>query len=151
MGEEIRIDSKSQSPIRPFSVKDRLELGGVALVRGSCQPSEGLRVYSSRVTVAIHEGETFRMDWRAASDRLRSNEIVRDNAHVVDARWPFWVRSQASMSFFAISMDAGFVKQIWEKDFDQADDFELRTAIGVRDRVINRIALLCRKELSEGG
>jgi AraC family transcriptional regulator len=91
------------------------------------------------------------MDWRAASDRLRSNEIVRDNAHVVDARWPFWVRSQASMSFFAISMDAGFVKQIWEKDFDQADDFELRTAIGVRDRVINRIALLCRKELSEGG
>jgi AraC family transcriptional regulator len=153
MGEEteIRIDSKSQSPIRPFTVKDRLELGGVALVRGSCQPSEGLRVCSSRVTVALHEGETFRMDWRAASDRLRSNEIIRDNAHVVDARSSFWVRSQASMSFFAISMDAAFIKQIWETDFDQAADFELTTTIGVRDRVIKRIALLGRKELSEGG
>jgi hypothetical protein len=60
----LRIDSKSQSPIRPFIVKDRLELGGVALVRGSCQPSEGLRVCSPRVTVAIHEGKTFAMDWR---------------------------------------------------------------------------------------
>ena len=148
---EFKIDFKSQSPIRPFTVKDRLELGGVALVRGSCQPSEGLRVCSSRVTVALHEGETFRMDWRAASDRLRSNAIIRDNAHVVDARSSFWVRSQASMSFFAISMDAAFIKQIWETDFDQAADFELTTAIGVRDRVIKRIALLGRKELSEGG
>jgi AraC family transcriptional regulator len=151
MREEFRFDSKSQSPIRPFTVKDRLELGGVALVRGSCRPSEGLRVCSSRVTVAIHEGETFRMDWCAASDRLRSNEIVRDNAHVVDARLPFWVRSQASMSFFAISMDAAFIKQIWETEFGQAAEFELRTAIGVRDQVINRIGLLGQKELSEGG
>jgi AraC family transcriptional regulator len=55
------------------------------------------------------------------------------------------------MSFFAISMDAEFVKQIWERDFDQADDFELRTAIGVRDQVIERIGLLAQKELSEGG
>ena len=148
----LRIDSKAQSPIRPFIVKDRLELGGVALIRGSCQPSEGLRVCSSRVTVALHEGETFAMDWRAADkDRLRSNEIVRNNAHVVDARLPFWVRSQASMSFFAISMDAAFIKQIWTTEFGQAADFELRTAIGVRDLVINRIGLLGRKELSEGG
>jgi AraC family transcriptional regulator len=153
MGEEteIRIDSKSQSPIRPFTVKDRLELGGVALVRGSCQPSEGLRVCSSRVTVALHEGETFRMDWRAASDRLWSNEIVRDHAHVVDARSPLWVRSHASTSFFAIAMDAAFVNQIWETEFGQAADFELKTAIGVQDLVINRIGLLGRKELSEGG
>jgi AraC family transcriptional regulator len=148
---EFRIEFKSQSPIRPFTVKDRLGLGGIALVHGSCQPTEGLRVCSSRVTVAIHEGETFRMDWRAASDRLRSNEIVRDNAHVVDARLPFWVRSQASTSFFAIVMDAAFVRQIWETEFGQAADFELRTAIGVQDLVIKRIGLLGRKELSEGG
>jgi AraC family transcriptional regulator len=149
---EFSSQLESRSPIRPFIVKDRLELGGVALVRGSCQPSEGLRVCSSRVTVAIHEGETFAMDWRAAdNDRLRSNEIVRNNAHVVDARLPFWVRSQASMSFFAISMDAAFIKQIWETEFGQAADFELSTAIGVRDLVIIRIGLLGQRELSEGG
>jgi AraC family transcriptional regulator len=91
------------------------------------------------------------MDWRTASDRLRSNEIVRSNAHVVDARSPFWVRSQASIPFFAISMDAAFINQIWEMEFDQAAGFQLRTAIGVRDQVIDRIGLLGRKELSEGG
>jgi AraC family transcriptional regulator len=142
---------RSQSPIRPLVVEDRLGLGGIALVRGSCQPTEGLRVCSSQVTVAIHEGEPFRMDWRAASDRLWSNEIVRDHAHVVDARLPLWVRSHASTSFFAIAMDAAFVNQIWETEFGQAADFELKTAIGVQDLVINRIGLLGRKELSEGG
>ena len=147
---EFRICLKSQS-IRPFAVKDRLGLDGIALILGTCQPTEGLRVCSSQVTVAIHEGETCSMDWRVASDRLRSNEIVRDNAHVVDARLPFWVRSPASMSFFAISLDAAFVKQIWETEFGQAADFELRTAIGVEDPVIKRIGLLGRKELSEGG
>jgi AraC family transcriptional regulator len=151
VGEEVRIDSKPQSPIRPFTIKDRLELGGVALVCGGCQPSDGLRVCSSRVTAAIHEGDTVKMEWRAASDRLRSHEIVRDNAHVVDARLPFWVRSQAMMPFFAISMDAAFIKQIWETDFGQAAEFELRTAIGVQDQVIERIGLLGQKELSEGG
>ena len=55
------------------------------------------------------------------------------------------------MPFFAISMDAAFIKQIWETDFDRATDFELRTTIGVRDPVIDRIGRLGQKELSEGG
>ena len=66
---EFRICLKSQS-IRPFAVKDRLGLDGIALILGTCQPTEGLRVCSSQVTVAIHEGETCSMDWRVASDRL---------------------------------------------------------------------------------
>jgi AraC family transcriptional regulator len=63
----------------------------------------------------------------------------------------FGVRSHAQASFFAIAMDAAFVKEIWETEFGQADDFELRNAIGARDLVISRIGLLGRKELSEGG
>jgi len=70
---------------------------------------------------------------------------------VGDARLPFWVRSQAPASFFAVAMDEAFVKEIWETEFGQVGDFELKTAIGVRDLVINRIGLLGRKELSEGG
>ena len=135
-------DNQFSQSIRPFTVKDRLGLGGIALVRGTCQPTEGLHVCSSQVTVAIHEGETFSMDWRSDSDRLRSNEIVRDSAYVVDTRLPFWVRSPASMSFFAITLDAAFVKKIWETEFGQAADFELRTAIGLQV-VRNHVVLLC--------
>ena len=150
--DEFTIDFRSTPPIRALVFKDRLALGGIALVRGNCRPIEGLRIGSSQVTVAIHEGKMFRMDWRAPdSDRLRSSEIARDHVHVGDARLPFWVRSQAPASFFAVAMDEAFVKEIWETEFGQAGDFELKTAIGVRDLVINRIGLLGRKELSTRG
>jgi hypothetical protein len=85
------IDFRSTRPMRTFAFQDRLGSGGIVLVRGTSQPIEGLRVRCSQVTVAIHEGDTFRMDWRAAdSDRLRSSEIARDDAHVGDGRLPFW-------------------------------------------------------------
>ena len=149
---EFTIDFRWTPPIRALVFKDRLALGGIVLVRGSSRPIEGLRVNSSQVTVAIHEGETFRMDRRAPdSDRLRSSKIARDHAHVGDARLPFWVRTEDPASFFVVAMDEAFVKQTWESAFGQAGDFELKTAIGVQDLVISRIGLLGRKELSEGG
>ena len=74
---DFTIDFRSTPPIRTLAFKERLGLGGIAFVRGSSHPIEGLRVRSSQVTVAIHESETFRMDWRSAdSDRLRSSEIA---------------------------------------------------------------------------
>ena len=146
------IDFKSTSTSRTIVFREQLEFGAIAFVRGTSQPIEGFRVCSPQVTVAIHESETYRMDWRSAhSDRLRSNEIARGHAHVGDGRLPFWFRSRASPSFFAIAMDMAFVKQIWEMEFGRADDFELKTAIGVHDTVINHIGLLGREELSEGG
>ena len=146
------IDFKSTATSRTIAFRDRLGFGAVTFVRGTSQPIEGFRVRSPQVTVAIHESETYRMDWRSAdSDRLRSSEIARGHAHVGDGRSPFWFRSQASPSFFAIAMDVAFVKQLWEMEFGQADDFEFKTAIGVYDPVIDRIGLLGREELSEGG
>jgi len=146
------IDFKSTPTSRTIAFRDQLEFGAIAFVRGTSQPIEGFRVRSPQVTVAIHESETYRMDWRSAySDRLRSSEIARGHAHVGDGRFPFWFRSQASPSFFAIAMDVAFVKQIWEMEFGRGDDFELKTAIGLHDTVINRIGLLGREELSEGG
>jgi len=150
--DESTIDFRSTPAIRTLAFKDRLGFGAVAFVRGISCPIEGLSVRSPQITAAIHESETFRMDWRSAdSDRLHSSEIARGQAHVGDGRLPFWFRSQASPSFFAIAMDVAFVKQIWEMEFGRADDFELKTAIGVRDPAINRIGLLGREELSESG
>src|SRR5262245_51890017 len=150
--DEFTFDFRSTPPIRAVEFKDRLAMGGVALVRGISHPIEGLRVCSPQVTVAIHESGTFHMDWRSAdSDRLHSSEIAYGCAHVGDGRLPFWVRSQASPSFFAVAIDAEFVSQIWETEFGRTGDFELKIAIGVRDLVIDRIGLLGRKELSEGG
>jgi len=125
--DESTIDFRLTPAIRTLAFKDRLGFGAVAFVRGISCPIEGLSVRSPQITAAIHESETFRMDWRSAdSDRLHSNEIARGQAHVGDGRLPFWFRSQASPSFFAIAMDVAFVKQIWEMEFGRADDFESR-------------------------
>jgi len=146
------IDFKSTPTSRTIAFGEQLRCGAIAFVRGNSQPIDGFWIRSPQVAVAIHESETFRMDWRLAeSDRLRSNEIARGHAHVGDGRLPFWFRSRASPSFFAIAMDVEFVKHIWEMDFGRGDDFELKTAIGVHDPVIDRIGLLGREELSEGG
>jgi AraC family transcriptional regulator len=146
------IDFKSTPTSRTIAFGEQLRCGAIAFVRGNSQPIEGFWIRSPQVAVAIHESETFRMDWRLAeSDRLRSNEIARGHAHVGDGRLPFWFRSRASPSFFAIAMDVEFVKHIWEMDFGRGDGLELKTAIGVHDPVIDRIGLLGREELSEGG
>src|SRR6185437_6138421 len=123
------IDFKSTATSRTIAFRDRLGFGAVTFVRGTSKPIEGVRVCSHTVPDEIHKNETYRLDWRSAdSDRLRSSEITRGHAHVGDGRSPFWFRSQASASFFAIAMDVAFVKQLWEMEFGQADDFELKTA-----------------------
>src|SRR5262245_35178088 len=101
--DEFTIDFRSTRPIGILAIKVRLELGGIAFVRGSSHPIDGLRVSSPQVAVAIHESETFRMDWRSA-DSDRSSEIAYGCAHGSDGRLPVWVRSQASPSFFAVAI-----------------------------------------------
>jgi AraC family transcriptional regulator len=102
--------------------------------------------------VAIHEGKAFEMTWRSPeSDRVRSITVTHGLTHISDARLPLWVRYHASPSFFALALDEPFVAEISHKGFDQADDFAIRTVIGVQDPVLSRLGALGRRELSEGG
>src|SRR5690349_11622074 len=99
---------------RPFTIKDRLGFGGIVLTRGRCQPIHGLSVNAPQLMAAVHCSERSSLEWRASGDRLRSKDVLRNNAYVIDARSMFWVRSRASLSFLAVSLDTAFVKQIWE-------------------------------------
>ena len=143
------INFRSTRPITRVAFHDHVRAGSVLFVSGRSHPIKSLLVRSSQVTVALREGEILRMDWRPGeSDRLCSKEIQRDAG---DGRVPFWVRTYGAAPFFAIAMDEAFVSEIWEKEFGQARNFELRAAIGVRDPVISQIGLLACKELREGG
>jgi len=143
------INFRSTRPTTRVAFHDHVRAGSVLFVSGRSHPIKSLLVRSSQVAVALHEGEILRMDWRPGeSDRLCSKEIQRDAG---DGRVPFWVRTYGAAPFFAIAMDEAFVSEIWEKEFGQARNFELRAAIGVRDPVISQIGLLACKELREGG
>ena len=92
------------------------------------------------------------MDWRGGeSDRLRSSTVSHGRVHVGDGRLPFWVRCNASTSFFAFAVEASFVTEIWRKGFDGIGDCFIGTSVGIEDPVIGRLAALGRLELNEGG
>jgi AraC family transcriptional regulator len=149
---KFTINFRSARPISRVAFHDRVGSANVLFVHGRSRPIEGLLVRSAQVTVAIHKRETLQLDWRPPdSDRLRSSEIECGDAHVGDGRLPFWIRTHGPASFLALAMDEAFVSEIWQKEFGQARDFELRASIGVRDVVINQIGLLAQKELREGG
>ena len=146
------VDFSSSEPSRGFTFNERLGFGPVTLTHCTSRPIEGRYLGAAQVIVAIHDGKAFDMDWRRAeSDRIQSSTISHGQAHVGDARLPFWVRYTASPSFFAFALDESFVKEIWQTTFEGAGDFAIRASIGVYDPVIGRLGALGRRELSEGG
>lgn len=146
------IDFASREPSGGLTFKAHLSVGPVTLARCTSRPIEGRYLAASQVIVAIHEGEAFGLDWRGAeSDGLRSSTVFDNQAHIGDARLPLWVRCDASPSFLAFALDESFVTEIWQKGFDRAGDFAIRTSIGIEDPVIRRLGALGRRELSVGG
>ena len=146
------IDFAASEPSGGVTFHERLSAGPVTLAHASSRPVEGRHLAATQVIVAIHEGKAFEMNWRGTeSDRIQSITVSHGQTHIGDARLPLWVRYSASPSFFALALDEVFVTEISQKAFDQADDFAIRTSIGVQDPVIGRLGALGRRELSEGG
>jgi len=146
------IDFASSEPSHGLTFNGHLSVGPVTLTHCTSRPIEGRRLGASQIIVALHDGETFDMDWREAeSDRIRSSTVSHGQAHVGDARVPFWVRYSASPSFFAFALDEAFVTEIWQKGFDRTGEFAIQTAIGIEDPEIRRLGALGWRELNEGG
>lgn len=146
------IDFALSEPAGGFTCNEHLRVGPVTLTHCTSRPVEGRYLASAQVVVGIHEGKAFELNWRGAdSDRTQSITVTHGHTHVGDARLPVWVRYNASPSFFAFALDEAFVTEISQQAFNQADDFAIRTSIGVQDPVIMRLGALGRRELREGG
>ena len=146
------IDFASSEPSHGLTFNGHLSVGPVTLTHCTSRPIEGRRLGASQIIVALHDGEAFDMDWREAeSDRIRSSTVSHGQAHVGDARVPFWVRYSASPSFFAFGLDVSFVTEIWQKGFDRTGEFAIHTAIGIEDPEIGRLGALGWRELNQGG
>ena len=131
VGREL-IDFASSPPSRGLEFNARLSVGAVTLTHCTSGPIEGRQLGAAQITVAIHDGATFDMDWRGGeSDRLRSSTVSHGRVHVGDGRLPFWVRCNASPSFFAFAIEESFVTEIWRKAFDGTGDCFIGTSIGV--------------------
>lgn len=150
-GREL-IDFASSQRSRGLEFNERLSVGAVTLSHCSSDPIEGRQLSAAQITIAVHDGATFNIDWRGVeSDCLRSSTVSHGRVHVGDGRLPLWVRSNASTSFFAFAIEESFVAEIWRDAFDGTDNCFIGTSIGVEDPVIGRLAALGRLELNEGG
>jgi hypothetical protein len=89
VGREL-IDFASSPPSRGLEFNARLSVGAVTLTHCTSSPIEGRQLGAAQITVAIHDGATFDMDWRGGeSDRLRSSTVSHGRVHVGDGRLPF--------------------------------------------------------------
>ena len=124
----------------------------VSLIRCTSGPNHGHDISSKQITVAIHDGAAFEMEWRApGSDRLRSNLLSHGRVSIGDADVPFWTRWRTPLSIFKFGIDKSFVTQVWRSEFGGANGHSIETSIGMEDPVIERIGALGRGELARQG
>lgn len=150
--ENVFVDYASVAPSHDFGFDKCLDIGSVALACGTFGPNPGSPIRFSKVTVAIHESEPLRLEWRPPeSDRIRSPTIADGHALMVGAGIPVWKRWATPRTIFAVALEEGFLGHIVEQTFDGPCDCAIETAIGIDDPVIRRLSTLTRRELDEGG
>lgn len=146
------IDFTSGQPVPRLAVNTRLSYGSVTLAHCTSDPIEGRYLGASQITVAVHDGVPFDLDWREAeSDRIRSTSVFHGRAHIGDGRIPLWVRCRAHPSFLAFAVEEEFISDVWQKGFEATGVFEIRPSIGIDDSVIRHLGALGLQELREGG
>jgi len=146
------VDFGSNRPSRKIQLREKLGFGGVTLARGELRPNLGAYLASPQVTVVIHEGAPFRMDWRTpGSDKVRSSPVSPGCAHVADAGLPSWQRWEGTQSIFAFAIDEAFVERVWQTAFDGVGDRTILMSIDVDDPVAKYFCELGQRELALGG
>lgn len=145
------IDFESGTGSRKLTLTDRLSHGGIHVVRGSLSPSEGSTIGASQLTVAIHIGEPFDMEWRPpGSDRFRTTRIEPGSIHVSPADTPFFQRWATHPRLLVIAFDREVIDSIASEAFEGAGAM-LRTEIGVIDPAIAAAIPIWQREMDEGG
>lgn len=147
----VLIDFSTVAPSRILAYAGRLLFGDITFSRCTLAPNPGLRVGSDQVTIAMHDGASFEMEWRLSEEgQLYHRRINRGDIHVNDAgRAPFQ-RWNARPRIMVFALDRSFVMQTILQAFE-IEAGPLRTEIGVRDPVLCNVMDLLMQELREDG
>jgi AraC family transcriptional regulator len=145
------IDFGSETPPARLSYAERIVHGQVGVSRVTLQPNPGAMLGASQLTVAIHEGVPFDMEWRLPESRQTERRRISDgDLHINPADRPIFLRWTGSPRALIIAMERAFVEQVVSSAFDGIEPV-LRTVIGIRDPVIEGMATAWRRELAERG
>ncbi|MGK2959088.1 MAG: helix-turn-helix domain-containing protein [Acidimicrobiales bacterium] len=145
------INFGSETPSARLSYIERVVHGGVGVSRCALRPNPGTMIGASQFTVVIHEGEPFEMEWRLPEmGAIERRHIVTGDLHINPADRPIFLRWTSSPRVLVIAMEQTFIDHVVSDAFDGIEPV-LRTLIGIRNPVIESMAVAWRQELAERG
>ena len=149
----VLVDFASTGSSTPIIFDNRLQAGGVTLVRCRTRPnSAGARLVSPQTTIVVPAGPAFELDWRLPDgDGLESGIISRGRVMLYPAEAPVWKRWHGAPSIFVMALAPGFLGDIRQRVFEPSNGTDLRTSIGVEDPVADHLLRAAARELNAGG
>jgi AraC family transcriptional regulator len=146
------VDFGSNGPFRKIQFGEKLGAGGVTFVRSALRPNPGAYLASPQISVIMHEGAPFRMDWREpGSDKMQSSAVSQGCVHVTNGEVPAWLRWEGTHSIFTFAIDRDFVEEVWQTAFHGVGDLRIVTSFEVDDPVVKSFCELGQRELALGG
>jgi AraC family transcriptional regulator len=131
--------------------RDRLGYDTVTIGRGFLRPSPGAAITSAQLSVVIHDGAAFEMEWRQPGSRHHEHRrIVSGDIHVNPANRPVFKRWQAEPKILFAAFEPAFVERVVSEAFE-TNNCTLLSRIAIRDPVISGLATAWRQELKEHG
>jgi AraC family transcriptional regulator len=145
------IDYSSGVAPRSLSYAGRFSYGSVTVSRCVLGPTGGVKLGSTQLTVALHDGPPLDMEWRLpGSERLERRPIVRGDVHIHPPDELAFKRWRGTGRVLAIALARNFVEDAVREAFE-SDSLELRTTIGAQDPIISGMAPAWTQELTETG
>lgn len=134
-----------------FSYSPQIQGDGIFLGRCILPPNpEGAFMGSTHMTVVIHNGQPFEMEWRLPGTHdLKRQEVVAGDVHIHPAHRLVFKRWQGSQTVFIVALAQSFVRQIEMELFCTTDSY-IPTLMGVRDNFIASMAQIAVQEMLRG-
>lgn len=141
------VDFKSEK----LSLIERLTHDTITIGRAILKPNPGTVIGTVQNTVVLHEGDPLDLEWRVPeNDHYEHKRIAKGDIHIHPADTLVFTHWEAASRIFFVALDRAFTGQIVDLAF--ANDVPaLRTRIGIRDPVIDGMAIGLRLELQAQG
>lgn len=152
-GANALVDFTATGSDTPLVFQDRLQAGGVTLVRCRAPANpDGVRIISPQTTIVVSSGPAFDLDWQSPdSGRVQSSTIGRGRIMLYEADVPVWKRWHSAPSIFVVALAPEFLENVRQTAFEPSNGPSLRTFAGLEDQVAYRLARLAERELRAGG
>lgn len=139
------------TPQFDFSYSPQIHGEGVSFGRCVLPPNpHGAVMGSTHMTVVIHNGAPFEMEWRLpGGHQLERQEIAPGDVNIHPANRLVFKRWKGSQTVFIVALTQAFVHQL-EMDLFCTTDSYIPTLIGVRDTFIASMAQNAMQEMLRG-